>query len=181
MQKRSWDTSTPTSWVMILFLHMWTFPISPRRTTLRCTGSLKRSKRTAFPSWVWSRVFWRMSWTKWAFGTHNSAESTACSVFHTSQCLSAGCPGHRPGLHRLHRSHDAFPSISLLVSHVLLHAHQPRSGQHDRHHDWHHHTCPWRLQSPEGAFYRYAAPQHHRHTDSLSLRAISSWNPLLST
>ncbi len=33
-----------------------------------------------------------------------------------------GGPGHRLGLHCLHRGHDSLPSLALLVRHVLPHA-----------------------------------------------------------
>lgn len=72
--------------------------------------------------------------------------------------LSAGGPGNRLGLHRLHWSHDPFPRIALLVRHVLLHADQPGTGKYDRHHDRHYHTCAGYLQDPEGDFNRWTPP-----------------------
>lgn len=56
-----------------------------------------------------------------------------------------GCSGHWSGIHRLHRGHDSFPRQSFLVRHVLLHADQLGSGEHDRNHDRHHHAHPGRF------------------------------------
>lgn len=53
-----------------------------------------------------------------------------------------GRSGHWSGIHRLHRGHDSFPRQSFLVRHVLLHADQLGSGEHDWYHDRHHHAHP---------------------------------------
>lgn len=94
---------------------------------------------------------------------------TSCVCSDSTECSSTGCPGHRLGLHRLHGGYDAFPGFTFLVCHVLLHAHQPRSGEHDRHHDWNHNTRPRRLQSPEGATHRSNLPQQ---PDTSSITSI---------
>lgn len=160
MQRKSSATSIPTCWVTISSPHTSTSPTSPRRTMPRCTGWSRQSKKTALLSWLWSLVSWRTSSTRWGLVAPRGRTSPALSLtwFNLGARLFAGGPGHRPGLHRLHRSHDPFPGITLLVCHVLLHANQPRTGKHDRHHDRHYHTSAGCLQDPEGDFNRWASP-----------------------
>lgn len=60
-----------------------------------------------------------------------------------------GCSGNGLSFHRLHRSHDTFPCLSLLVSDVLPHADQSRAGEHVWNHRRDHHACRGHVQSQE--------------------------------
>lgn len=125
MPRRSWDTSTQTSWVTISFLHMWTSLISPHQTMLRCTASSKQSKRAASPSWAWILVSWRTSSTRWVLGTVSyrrirstlptRLDSSEPSLHRPSRALVwLSSPSQRPWLisQRLHSGRSCFSSCS---------------------------------------------------------------------
>ncbi len=70
--------------------------------------------------------------------------------------LPTGWAGHRLGLHRLHWSHDPFPSLALLVCHVLPNVDQSGAGQHVWHYPGHPHPHRGHLQSTKGIPHRSA-------------------------
>lgn len=98
--------------------------------------------------------------------TNQTSSLYSYVLLHVFECmlksfifLLTGCAGHRLGLHRLHWSHDPFPSLTLLVRHVLPNAGQSGAGQHVWHYPGHPHPHCGYLQSTKGIPHRSATPK----------------------